>query len=90
MASRNRLPQTERGDNCDQYPLPNIAEILDQLGRCVYYTTLDLVSKFHQIEMDPRDIKKTAFAVGGGHYEYVRMPFRLKNAHPHSNELWKM
>lgn len=64
----------------DRYPLPNISEILDKLGKCLYFTTLDLASGFHQIEMDPRDIQKTAFTVEGGHYEYVRMPFGLKNA----------
>lgn len=64
----------------DRYPLPNINEILDKLGRCMYFSTLDLASGYHQIEMNPSDIKKTAFTVEGGHFEYVRMPFGLKNA----------
>lgn len=64
----------------DRYPLPNISEILDKLGKCLYFSTLDLASGFHQIEMHPKDIQKTAFTVEGGHYEYVRMPFGLKNA----------
>lgn len=64
----------------DRYPLPNITDILDKLGKCIYFTTLDLASGFHQIEVDPKDIQKTAFSVNFGHYEYVRMPFGLKNA----------
>lgn len=64
----------------DKYPLPNITEILDKLGRCNYFTTLDLASGFHQIEVETKDIPKTAFTVEFGHYEYVRMPFGLKNA----------
>lgn len=64
----------------DRYPLPNITDILDKLGRCQYFTTLDLASGFHQIEMDPNSISKTAFNVEHGHYEYTRMPFGLKNA----------
>lgn len=64
----------------DRYPLPNITDVLDKLGRCMYFTTLDLASGFHQIEMNPEDIPKTAFNVENGHYEYVRMPFGLKNA----------
>jgi hypothetical protein len=64
----------------DRYPLPNINNILDKLGKCQYFTTLDLASGFHQIEMDPESIPKTAFNVENGHYEYVRMPFGLKNA----------
>lgn len=64
----------------DKYPLPNISDLLDQLGKCQYFTTLDLASGFHQIEINPNDIPKTAFSVENGHYEFVRMPFGLKNA----------
>lgn len=64
----------------DRYPLPNITEILDKLGRCMYFTTLDLASGFHQVEVARQDIKKTAFNVENGHYEFTRMPFGLKNA----------
>jgi transposase InsO family protein len=64
----------------DKYPLPRIDEILDNLGKCTYFTTLDLAQGFHQIEMSTESIEKTAFSVNNGHYEYVRMPFGLKNA----------
>lgn len=64
----------------DRYPIPNITDILDKLGKCQYFTTLDLASGFHQIEMSPEDIQKTAFNVENGHFEYTRMPFGLKNA----------
>ena len=64
----------------DQYPLPNISDILDKLGKCQYFSTLDLASGFHQIEMDPEDVKKTAFSVENGLYEFLRMPFGLRNA----------
>lgn len=39
----------------DSYPLPLIDNILDQLGHSVYFSTLDLASGFHQMEM--ADIK---------------------------------
>jgi transposase InsO family protein len=64
----------------DRYPIPNITEILDKLGRCQYFTTLDLASGFHQIEVHPEDVQKTAFSVEHGLYEFLRMPFGLKNA----------
>lgn len=64
----------------DAYPLPLINEILDQLGGAVYFSTFDLASGFHQIEMHPEDRHKTAFSTPYGHYEFVRMPFGLKNA----------
>ena len=64
----------------DAYPLPNIVEILDQLGSAKYFSVFDLAQGFHQIPMDPDDQAKTAFSTPYGHYEYQRMPFGLKNA----------
>ena len=66
----------------DAYPLPNIDEILDQLGNARYFSAFDLASGFHQIGMNPKDVPKTAFSTPNGHYEYTRMPFGLKNAPP--------
>lgn len=64
----------------DKFPIPNIDGIFDKLGRAQYFTTLDLAKGFHQILVDERDREKTAFSTPNGHYEYVRMPFGLKNA----------
>lgn len=64
----------------DAYPLPNILEILDQLGSAKYFSVFDLASGFHQIGMNPKDAEKTAFSTPFGHYEFKRMPFGLKNA----------
>lgn len=64
----------------DKFPIPQIEEILDSLGKSVYFTTLDLKSGFHQIEMDPAHREKTAFSTTQGHFEFTRMPFGLKNA----------
>lgn len=64
----------------DKYPLPRVEEILDNLGRCVYFSTLDFAQLFDQIAMSPESVEKTAFSVYIGHYEYTRMPFGLRNA----------
>ena len=64
----------------DAYPLPNITEILDQLGSAKYFSIFDLASGFHQIKMAPDDAHKTAFSTPYGHYQFTRMPFGLKNA----------
>lgn len=64
----------------DAYPLPNITDILDQLGGAKYVRTLDLASGFHQFPMDPASKSKTAFSYLYGHYEFNRMPFGLKSA----------
>ena len=44
----------------DAYPLPNITEILDQLGGSKYFYIMDLASGFHQIPMDSESKEKTA------------------------------
>jgi len=63
----------------DSFPLPNITEILDQLGNAKYFTTLDLASRY-QIPMAEKDKQKTAFSTPYGHYEFNRMPIGLKSA----------
>ena len=70
----------------DAYPLPNITEILDQLGGAKYFSTFDLASGFHQIKMHSKDSHKTAFSTPYGHYEFDRMPFGLKTHQPLSKD----
>lgn len=64
----------------DAYPLPNITDILDQLGRSKYFTTMDLANGYHQVRVTEEDRVKTAFSTQMGHFEFLRMPFGLKTA----------
>ena len=64
----------------DAYPLPDIDDILSQLGNVTFFSALDLSSGFHQIPMDTDPKKYTAFSTPQGHHHYNRMPFGLKNA----------
>jgi len=45
----------------DAYPLPRVDDALDALASCEWFTTLDLLSGYWQVEVDPRDREKTAF-----------------------------
>lgn len=63
-----------------KYPIPEINEVLTNLGKNKYFTTLDLKSGFHQIQLREEDIEKTAFSINNGKYEFLRLPFGLKNA----------
>jgi len=64
----------------DAYPLPNIIDILDQLGKSKYYTTLDLAEGYHQVRIHPEHTEKKAFSTDKGPFEVVRVPFGLKGA----------
>ena len=64
----------------DQYPLPRIEELIDQVGRSHYFSKLDLHSVFYQISVHPAHIPRTAFKTKYGTYQFKLMPFGLCNA----------
>ena len=47
----------------DQYPLPNIAEIVDLIGQAKVFSTLDLKRGYWQIAIDDASIPKHLFVV---------------------------
>jgi len=52
------------------YPMQDITQILDQLGQAKYISCQDFAMGYHQIDMDPSDIDKTAFSTKEGHWAY--------------------
>lgn len=65
----------------DSYPLPYISRILDKLRGARFVSSIDLSKAFWQIALHKDSCEKTAFVVPGrGLFEFVRMPFGLKNA----------
>ena len=65
----------------DAYALPRIEEVFDVLHGATVFSTLDMKSGYHQVELEEEHKKRTAFTVGGlGFYEYCKMPFGLTNS----------
>jgi hypothetical protein len=50
------------------------------MGQSKYFSCIDMVKGYHQIEMASEDRAKTAFSTKEGHWEYQRLPFGLKTA----------
>lgn len=62
----------------DKFPLTRLEDVLDKLGRAKYFSTLDMTSSFHQIDLHENSRPLTAFSTGNGHYQFKRLPFGLK------------
>ena len=65
----------------DSYPLPLINDQIDKLHGAYYFSSIDnMASGFHQLPVHEDSIKKTAFVTPSGQFEWLTMPFGLKNA----------
>lgn len=72
----------ELNDNTvpDRFPLPLISDQISRLHGARFFTILDMASGFNQIPIHPDSVERTSFITPDGQYEYLAMPFGLRNA----------
>ncbi len=64
----------------DKYPMPIPKEMFDNIGDSNIFTIVDLRQGFNQIVLATKDRKKTTFHGSNKLWEWLMMPFGLKNA----------
>ena len=63
----------------DRYPLPNIADLTSRVTGLTVFSKLDLQKGYYQVPMAEEDICKTAIITLFGMFEFLRLPFGLRN-----------
>ncbi len=63
----------------DKFPLPRIEDMMDRLAGLKFFCLLDACQGFYQVPLDDESAPKAAFSTPDGHYEPVRLFYRLAN-----------
>jgi hypothetical protein len=66
----------------DRYPLPLISDLIRSISKGKIFTALDLRGAYNLLRIRTGDEEKTAFVTKYGQFEFLVMPFGLKNAPP--------
>ena len=69
-----------RNSKIDCYNIARIEPLIDSLRGAKYFASLDMFSGYHQVKIVDEHKERTAFSTPCGFYQYVKMPFGLRNA----------
>ena len=78
MGDYRRLNKVTRPD---RYPLPNMCNVVNNISKKYkYFSKIDLIRAYYNIRIFGKHVSKTALTSGVGLFEFLRMPFGLRNA----------
>jgi hypothetical protein len=69
-----------RSSKKDNYPLPNMEQILQRVTGASRISMIDGFSGYNQISVMPKEREKMTFTTPWGTFMYAKMPFGLMNA----------
>ena len=64
----------------DSFPIPRIADCIDQIGNAKFVSTFDMLKGYWQVPLTQRAREISAFVTPSGLYQYKVMQFGMKNA----------
>ena len=64
----------------DSFPIPRIADCIDQIGNAKFVSTFDMLKGYWQVPLTQHAREISAFVTSSGLYQYKVMPFGMKNA----------
>ena len=64
----------------DSFPIPRIADCIDQIGNAKFVSTFDMLKGYWQVPLTQRAREISAFVTSSSLYQYKVMPFGMKNA----------
>ena len=63
----------------DAYPMPSADKMIQDIAQYKFFSTFDLKSAYHQIPIQGKDSKYTAFEADGQLWEFTVIPFGVTN-----------
>lgn len=72
--------QLNKVTKADSFPIPHLTDLVFGLHGMKYFSSIDLMKGYYQVELHKDCTEYTAFSTSQNHYEFLRLPFGLKNA----------
>ena len=64
----------------DSFPIPRIADCIDQIGNAKFVSTFDMLKGYWQVPLTQRAHEISMFVTPSRLFQYKVMPFGMKNA----------